>query len=66
MPLPTGANEAVPLARARLSVGSLNLEAQDEGAWGNKLRVRVDHDTRPLEPGSEDQNSLFNLAILGW
>jgi phage tail sheath protein FI len=45
-----------------LAVGDLHLEAAYQGAWGNKLRVRVDHDTRPLLPG-EAENSLFNLSI---
>jgi len=48
--------------RATLAVGDLNLEAAYPGAWGNKLRARVDHDTRPLLPG-EDEDSLFNLSI---
>jgi phage tail sheath protein FI len=58
-----GANEAVPRARARLSVDALGLEARDEGAWGNEIRVRVNHVTRDLEEG-ESRDSLFNLAIL--
>ncbi len=39
-----------------------DLIAANEGAWGNGLRARVDHDTRPLEPG-EAVDSLFNLLI---
>lgn len=44
-------------------VGSpLNLISATPGSWGNRLRVIIDHDTRPLEPG-EAANSLFNLKI---
>ncbi|MGH8611949.1 MAG: phage tail sheath family protein [Gammaproteobacteria bacterium] len=39
-----------------------NLVAASEGDWGEALRVRVDHDTRPPLPG-EAATSLFNLAI---
>lgn len=41
---------------------NFDLTAASEGEWGEKLRVRVDHDTRPLEPG-EPADSLFNLSI---
>jgi phage tail sheath protein FI len=51
-----------PPAQARLTVDSLGLEAAYPGTWGNELRARVDHDTRPLEPG-EAANSLFNLSV---
>jgi uncharacterized protein len=49
-------------ANATLAVGDLHLEAAYPGAWGNKLRARVDHDTRPPLAG-EDEDSLFNLSI---
>jgi uncharacterized protein len=39
-----------------------NLVAASEGDWGERLRVRVDHETRPLLPG-EAANSLFNLSV---
>jgi hypothetical protein len=39
-----------------------NLVAASEGSWGGKLRVRVDRNTRPLEPG-EGADSLFNLSV---
>jgi len=42
--------------------GGLTLVAASEGAWGSRLRVRVDHDTRPFAPG-EAPDSLFNLTI---
>jgi len=41
---------------------NFDLVAASEGDWGEKLRVRVDHDTRPLEPG-EAADSLFNLSV---
>jgi phage tail sheath protein FI len=56
------ANDAAPLTRTQLTVGDLDLEARYEGAWSNKLRVRVDHDTRPPEEG-EAEDSLFNLSV---
>ena len=36
--------------RSRCPAG-FDLVAASEGDWGERLRVRVDHDTRPLEPG---------------
>jgi uncharacterized protein len=38
------------------------LVAANEGLWGERLRARVDHQTRELEPG-EAADSLFNLTI---
>jgi len=32
--------------RATMSINGLDLEAASPGAWGNQLRVRIDHDTR--------------------
>ncbi len=49
-------------AQAKLTADSLGLEAANPGAWGNRLRVRVDHATRPLLPG-EAADSLFNLTV---
>jgi hypothetical protein len=43
-------------------VTPLELAAESPGEWGNSLRVRVDHDTRPLLTG-EAANSLFNLFV---
>jgi uncharacterized protein len=40
----------------------LNLVSANPGKWGNRLRVIVDHKTRPHEAG-EAANSLFNLKI---
>src|SRR5215210_1944459 len=42
--------------------GALELEAANEGDWGNNLRVRVDHTTRDPEP-SDPPDSLFNLTV---
>ncbi len=47
---------------ATLAIGDWNFTAANEGAWGNNLRVRIDHNTRPLKPG-EAADSLFNLAV---
>jgi len=41
---------------------ALTLEAASPGSWGRQLRARVDHNTRPLDPG-EAPDSLFNLTI---
>lgn len=49
-------------ATAVLDVNGLRVRAAWPGAWGGRLRARVDHDTRPLLPG-EAANSLFNLAV---
>ncbi len=60
--------DAVPAndaARATFNAGTLGglaLEAASEGVWGNHLRVRVDTDVRPLEPG-EAANTLFNVSV---
>jgi hypothetical protein len=48
--------------RATMSIDGLDLEAASPGAWGNQLRVRIDHDTRDLLP-TEVANSLFNLSV---
>jgi uncharacterized protein len=49
---------AAPQTRARLALGTLNLEAASEGAWGNNLRGRIDYNTR--DPAD---TNLFNLSI---
>jgi uncharacterized protein len=49
---------AAPMTKARLTVDTLNLEATYEGAWGNYLRARVDHDVK-----GDDAANLFNLSI---
>lgn len=52
------ANAAGPVTRARIQLaGGLELEAANEGSWGNALRARVDHD---VTGGAAD---LFNLFV---
>lgn len=58
----TGAGAKLP--KARLAAGTLQLEAFEEGKWGNALRARVDYATRPFETELEETNtSLFNLYV---
>jgi phage tail sheath protein FI len=42
--------------------GTFSMVAASEGEWGERMRVRVDADTRPLTP-TEAPNTLFNIAI---
>lgn len=49
---------AAPINKASLDVNGLNLEARYEGAWGNALRARIDHDV--IGP---DAANLFNLSV---
>jgi uncharacterized protein len=49
-------------AKATLARDTLSLEAAHPGAWGNKLRMRIDYDTRPLANGSPDPDT-FNLQV---
>jgi phage tail sheath protein FI len=44
------------------ALGGLAIEASSPGTWGNNLRVRVDTDVRPNEPG-EGANTLFNISV---
>ena len=56
--------DGAALGRARLTADTLQLEAAEEGLWGNSLRVRVDHATRPHDPAlGETSTSLFNLQV---
>ena len=48
-------------ATLTLAVG-FNLVAANPGKWGEKLRVRVDYNTRPALP-TDPPNSLFNLSV---
>ena len=42
----------------------LTLQAVDVGLWGDGLRVRIDHDTRPEDPALGDEpETLFNLTV---
>lgn len=55
--------------KATLSVNGLNLEAAYEGAWGNNLRVRIDHDVSPDDDAAKRfglnlaHTDLFNLTV---
>jgi phage tail sheath protein FI len=49
-------------AKATISLNNMDLQAAFPGAWGNKLRARVDYDTRPALPG-EDGTLMFNLYV---
>src|SRR5438128_1559288 len=52
---------------ATLDLGSgVKLEAVSTGKWGNSLRARVDHNTKPKDnPGDPDMyNLLFNLLCI--
>jgi len=48
-------------ATLTLAVG-FNLIAANPGKWGEKLRARIDHNTRPHLP-TDPANSLFNLSV---
>jgi uncharacterized protein len=48
---------AAPLTKARLTANGLNLKAANEGAWGNNLRVRIDHNVKNSDP------NLFNVSV---
>src|SRR5215210_3878627 len=60
---PNPSNDAI---KATLTLpgpgGALELEAANEGNWGNNLRALVDHNTRPPEP-TDPADSLFNLTV---
>ena len=45
-------------ASVALGVGGMRVHAANEGAWGNNLRLSVDHNTRDT-----NDNSLFNLTV---
>lgn len=50
-------------AAATLTLAAgFNLVAASPGRWGEKLRVRIDHNTRP-PLATDPANSLFNLAV---
>ncbi len=57
------AGAVVPVNRAQFTfAGTLSVEADSPGAWGNFLRIKVDHDTRLQDDGSADP-SLYNLTV---
>ncbi len=47
---------------ASVTIGGLGLIAANPGLWGEALRVRIDHNTRPVLPG-EGADTLFNLTV---
>jgi phage tail sheath protein FI len=49
---------AAPLTKANLSVNGLSLQAANEGAWGNQLQARIDHEVIGTEAAI-----LFNLSV---
>lgn len=49
---------AASVNKAVLDVNGFILEAKYEGAWGNALRARIDHDVK-----GPDAANLFNLSI---
>ncbi len=53
---------AAPVNRAQIDANGLALEAANDGEWGNKLRARVDFQTRDTV-APEPADSLFNLSI---
>jgi phage tail sheath protein FI len=64
---PPGSPPVAP-ATATLSVDTLNLEAAYPGAWGNALKVKIDHADDPsLKDVAEQQgltvDDLFNMTI---
>lgn len=55
---PAAAPAPAPITKATLNVNGLTLEAKYEGAWGNSLRARIDHNVI-----GSDKANLFNLSI---
>ncbi len=45
-------------AKANVSIGGLDLEAENEGAWANYLKATIDHQTK-----DPSDTKLFNLTI---
>jgi phage tail sheath protein FI len=64
----TAAAAAITAAKAQAKLGGLTLEARSEGAWGNRLRVRIDYDVLSDADAQElyglDSDQLFNLTIV--
>ncbi|WP_414519813.1 phage tail sheath family protein [Nostoc sp. PCC 9305] len=56
--------ETEPTAKkAQLNVNGLNLEAANEGSWGNALKVRIEYvDTNVRRDANEQK--LFNITVL--
>ena len=45
-------------SKAGINIGGLDLEAENEGDWGNRLKAIVKHETK-----DPDDDQLFNLTI---
>lgn len=66
---PDSDNPNPPPAKAILSVNGLGLEAVYKGAWGNNLRVRIDHDVSLNDDAAKRfglnlaPTDLFNLTV---
>jgi phage tail sheath protein FI len=62
-----GDDIALPNARLTWGTGDAEIvvEAAQPGAWGNRLRFRVDWDTRPPDPdlGEDPATEFFNLTV---
>ena len=52
------ADPAKDATKADVTVGGLDLEAANEGAWGNRLKAITDHETK-----DPDDDKLFNLTV---
>jgi len=55
-------NSSVASADLPAGAATFTIAAANDGAWGNALCVRVDHDTRPPLSG-ETSDALFNLTV---
>jgi len=52
-------------SRASITWDTITVRAASPGAWGNELRIRVDHATRDPDPAlGETSDTLFNLSVL--
>ncbi|MEH2008518.1 hypothetical protein [Nostoc sp.] len=49
--------------KAQLNVNGLNLEAANEGSWGNALKVRIEYVDINVKRDAESQK-LFNITVL--
>jgi phage tail sheath protein FI len=61
------AGEVAAFSKARITAGTLEMEAANEGEWGNSLRVRIDYEVK--EPSEADEaaglakRDFFNITI---
>ncbi|MBN3925371.1 phage tail sheath subtilisin-like domain-containing protein [Nostoc sp. NMS4] len=49
--------------KAQLNVNGLNLEAANEGSWGNALKVRIEYVDNKVKRDADSQK-LFNITVL--